>query len=97
MLVSDAGFAVTVPVGAFTTSSSCVAKNASNDELDDSKGKSCNDETDETVEDSLFGFLNFARVARGSHVVDAADDHNDDTGETEDGDDGRENGLDVSN
>ena len=48
-------------------------EDAADDEVDDSKSKSTNYESDTGIEDSVLGFLDFGGVARGSHVLDATD------------------------
>ena len=52
-------------------------------ELGDGEGEGADSETDSGVENSVFGFFNFTRVAGGGHILDAAIDNNDDGDETE--------------
>lgn len=51
--------------------------------VDNSKGKRTDDEANKGIENGIFGFLSFGRIARRSHIVDpAADDvyYGDDAG-----------------
>ena len=52
------------------------SKDIANDEVNDSKSEDYDDEANDTIENGIFGFLNFASVARGSHIADATDDNN---------------------
>ena len=53
--------------------------NILDNEVDDGEGQYTDYETDETVEDGIFGFLNFASITGGGHIVNTADNHDDDT------------------
>ena len=71
-------------------------KDAFEDEVDDDESKRSDDEANDSPEDGLFGFFDFASVASGSHIVDAADyDENggDDAEDTDDGVDYRGDGA----
>ena len=73
-----------------------MTKNVGNDEVDNSKGKDTNNETDNAIEDGVFGFFDFASITRRGHVGDATDDDNNNTDEAEDADNSVENGNDIT-
>ena len=56
----------------------CTTNDILNDEVDDGESEYADDQADETVENGVFGFLDFASIARGGHVIDATDNHDDD-------------------
>ena len=62
-------------------------ENVSDDKVDDSKGKGANDKANDSIDDGFFGFVDFAGVAGGSHIIDAANydkDYGYDTEDTND-------------
>ena len=56
----------------------CTADNILDNKVDDSESEYADDQADETVENGVFGFLDFASITRGGHVIDATDNHDDD-------------------
>lgn len=59
-------------------------ENVAEDEVDNSKGKNTNDETNQAIEDSVFSFLDFTSITGRSHIVNATDNHDDHADEAED-------------
>lgn len=45
------------------------------DEVNNGEGKDADYKTNEAVEDGVFGFFDFASIARRSHVINTADNH----------------------
>ena len=68
----------------------------SDDEVDNGEGKGGDNEADNGVEDSLFGFFDFGGITGGGHVIDAAyynKDGGDDAKDADDGIDDADDGV----
>lgn len=57
--------------------------NFDDDEIDDDVGKGTDDETNEGIENGVFGLFELARIAGGGHILNATDDDGDDGDESE--------------
>ncbi len=52
-----------------------LVENTFNDEVDNGEGESTDNEADDGVENSVFGFFDFGSVTRRSHILNATDDN----------------------
>ncbi len=66
------------------------------DPVNDDKGENHDDETNNGIKNSIFGFLNFGSITSGSHILNTTDNNEDDGNDAGDTDDGVEDVLDNS-
>ena len=55
----------------------CLLEDIRNYKVNDGKGQDNDNEANETVENSIFGFFDFAGVTRRNHITNATDDYDD--------------------
>ncbi len=63
------------------------ANDVRNDEVDDGESEDTDNQTNHAVKDGVFGFFDFAGVARGSHILDATNNDDYDGDETKNAND----------
>lgn len=63
-------------------------KNTSNDKINNRKSECANNKADGGIEDSIFGFFGFLRVAIWSHIIYTADNDENYCDEADDADNG---------
>ena len=65
-----------------------------NNEVNNEEGESTDNQTDTSIEDSVFSFFDFTSITGGSHVLNAANDDENDGNDTTNENDSSENILD---